>query len=484
VDKEENQVEMKTTFRAWLSPVVFLSNNWISLLGIIVVTAATVTWLVFLPITLRGGSVHPYVGIVAYLLLPGIFVIGLVLIPLGIYLRRRKLRKKGELPPEGQPIDPRSPAVRRLVIFIAVTAFANIIIASQLSYSAVRYMESPNFCGTTCHVMHPEFAAYEVAAHSKVECASCHVGSGASSFVRSKLNGIRQVMHLAFNTYPRPIPEPLEKLRPATETCESCHARRRFFGDRMRDLASYGTDEQNTVTHTVLMMHLGTGGAHSSGVHGAHLGEGVTLRYYPADDVRQNIPYVEYTAAGKTTVFATAGAKVETDKLRAMQCTDCHNRPAHTFQLPERAMDRAMAFGDISPALPFAKKQGLEILKQTYGSSSEAAAKIPAAFEDYYRKNYPQIYAQQHDEVVHSGRALLGVYQRNVFPEMKVTWGTYPNNLGHTDFTGCFRCHDEQHTSAEGKTITQDCSSCHNIVASDEKNPKALIELGLAPGAK
>lgn len=471
-------------FRAWLSPVVYLSNNWISLIGVVVVTAATVTWLVFLPITLRSGNLHPYVGIVVYLLLPGIFIGGLLIIPVGIYLRRRGLRKKGELPTEFQPIDPSNPELRKLALFIAVTTFLNIIIASQLSYSSVRYMETSNFCGATCHVMKPEYAAYEVSAHSKVECVGCHLGPGASGFVRAKVTGVRQVIHVALNSYPRPIPEPLERLRPATETCESCHARRRFFGDRMRDLTSYGSDEQNTLTHTVLMMHLGTGGPHSSGVHGAHLGEGVMLKYYAADDVRQNIPFVEYTAAGKTTTFAVAGAKPDPEKMRAMQCIDCHNRPAHTFQLPERALDRAMSFGDISPALPFAKKQGLEILKQAYATGEEAAAKVPAAFEDYYRNSYPQIYAQQHDTVTRSAQALLNVYQHNVFPEMKVTWGTYPNNLGHTDFTGCFRCHDEQHSSPDGKTITQDCSSCHNVVASDEKNPKALVELGLAPAAK
>jgi nitrate/TMAO reductase-like tetraheme cytochrome c subunit len=467
--------------REWLSPLVFFSNNWISLAGVVVVTTAAVAWLVFLPITLGNGRVHPYLGIVAYLLLPALFVGGLVLIPIGIYLRRLRLRKKGEIPKEFQPIDPRNPELRRLALFIIVTTFLNIVIASQLSYSSVRYMETPNFCGATCHVMKPEFSAYEVSAHSKVDCVSCHVGPGASGFVLAKVNGVRQVVHVMLNTYARPIPEPLERLRPATETCESCHARRRFFGDRMRDLASYGSDEQNTLTHTVLMMHLGTGGPHSSGVHGAHWGEGVTLRYYAEDDVRQNIPFVEYTAGGKTTRYATPGAKPDPSKMHAMQCIDCHNRPAHTFQLPERAMDRAMAIGDVSPTLPFAKKQGLAILKQTYASGEDAAAKIPAAFEDYYRKTYPQIYAQRRAEVSQSAVALLGLYQRNVFPEMKISWGTYPNNLGHTDFTGCFRCHDEQHSSPEGKTITQDCSSCHNVVASDEKNPKILDELGLAP---
>jgi nitrate/TMAO reductase-like tetraheme cytochrome c subunit len=448
-----------------------------------VVTAAAVTWLAFLPVTLRQGISHPYIGIVVYMLLPGAFILGLLLIPAGSALKRRRLRKAGKMPAEFQPMDFNNPGLRKMLLFIAATTFINIIIATQFSYSAVRYMETPNFCGATCHVMKPEFTAYEVAAHSKVECVSCHVGSGATGFFRAKVTGVRQVFHVMLNSYPRPIPEPLDRLRPATETCESCHARRRFFGDRMRHLFSYGADEQNTLTHTVLMMHLGSGGAHSSGVHGAHLGEGITLRYYASDDAHQKIPYVEYTAGGKTTVYAAAGTKPDQRKMYAMQCIDCHNRPAHTFQLPERALDRAMSLGDVSASLPFAKKQGLAILKAEYGSEKDAAGKIPAAFENYYRQNYPQIYATRGDEVARSARALLDVYQHNVFPEMKVTWGTYPNNLGHTDFDGCFRCHDDQHAAQDGKTITQDCSACHNLLASDEKNPKILNDLGvLAPG--
>lgn len=474
----------KWNLHEWLSPVVYLSDNWISLIGVVVVTAATVTWLIFLPITLRQGVFHPYVGIVVYLLLPGLFILGLLLIPIGTTLKRRRLRKAGKLPQEFQPIDLRNPELRKMVIFIGATTFLNIIIASQFSYSAVRYMETTNFCGSTCHVMKPEYTAYEVSPHSKVECVACHVGPGASGFVRAKLNGVRQVFHVMLNSAPRPIPEPLERLRPATETCESCHARGRFFGDRMRDLVSYGSDEQNTISHTVLVMHLGTGGPHSSGVHGAHLGEGINLRYYASDDAHQTIPYIEYTAGGKTTVYAAAGAKPAPEKMRAMQCIDCHNRPAHIFQLPERALDRALSMGDISASLPYAKKQGLEILKATYSSDEDAVAKIPTAFEDYYRKSYPQIYTARRDEVTRSASALLSLYQHNVFPDMKVAWGTYPNNLGHTDFTGCFRCHDEQHASPEGKTITQDCSACHNVVASDEKSPKALVDLGLAPPAK
>lgn len=471
-------------FRKWLSPLVYLSSNWISLIGVVLVTAATVTWMVFLPITIRGGIMHPYFGMVVYLILPGVFILGLLLIPIGIWWNRARRKAKGILPTVFPPLDLQNPELRRLLAFIGFTTFLNIIIASQFSYSAVTYMDSTTFCGQTCHVvMKPEFTAHQRSPHSRVECVSCHIGPGASWFVRSKLSGTGQVFAVLLNNFPRPIPAPVHNLRPARETCETCHWPQKFDEDRLRDIASYGSDEQNTLTHTVLLLHLG-GGASRIGIHGRHLGEGVTVRYYAADEKRDNIPYVEYTSAGKTTVYAAAGAKApDPAQLRVMDCIDCHNRPTHIFQLPERAMDQALALGEISPTLPFIKKQGVEILKQTYPTTADAEAKIPAAVETYYRTSFPQVYAQRKEDVTQAGKGVLAVFERNVFPEMKVTWGTYSNNLGHTDFPGCFRCHDESHTSPDGKTITQDCSACHNLLASDEKNPKILVDLGLEPAA-
>ncbi len=470
--------------RKWLSPLVYLSNNWISLIGVVVVTAATVTWMVFLPITIRGGVMHPYFGLVVYLILPGFFILGLLLIPIGIWWNRRQRKAKGLLPAEFPPLDLQNVELRKLMAFISFTTFLNIIIASQFSYSAVNYMDSTTFCGQTCHVvMKPEFTAHQRSPHSRVECVSCHIGPGASWFVRSKLSGTGQVFAVLLNNYPRPIPAPVHNLRPARETCETCHWPQKFDEDRLRDIASYGNDEQNTLTHTVLLLHLG-GGASRVGIHGRHLGQGVTVRYYATDEKRQNIPYVEYTSAGKTTVYAASGAKApDPAQLRVMDCIDCHNRPTHILLLPERAMDHALASGEISPTLPFIKKQGVEILKQTYPTTRDAEAKIPAAVEAYYRTSYPQVYAQRRDEVTQAGKGVLAIFERNVFPEMKVSWDTYPDNVGHTDFPGCFRCHDESHTSSDGKTITQDCSACHNLLASDEKNPKILVDLGLEKAA-
>ncbi|HET7873586.1 MAG TPA: NapC/NirT family cytochrome c [Terriglobales bacterium] len=467
-------------WRKWLSPLVYLSNNWISLVGVVLVTAATVTWMVFLPITIRGGVAHPYFGLAVYLVLPGVFVLGLLLIPIGIVYNRWRRKSKGLLPADFPPLDLQNPELRRLLGFIALTTFLNIIIASQFSYSAVNYMDSTTFCGQTCHVvMKPEFTAHQRSPHSRVECVSCHIGAGASWFVRSKLSGAGQVVAVALNNYPRPIPAPVKNLRPARETCETCHWPQKFDEDRLRDIVSYGIDEQNTPTHTVLLLHLG-GGPSRVGIHGRHLGQGVTVRYFAADEKRENIPYVEYSSGGATTIYAASGTKPpDPAQLRVMDCIDCHNRPTHILLLPERAMDKALEAGEISPTLPFIKKQGVEVLKQNYSSSADAAAKIPAAVEAYYRASQPQVYAQRKDDVAQAAKGVLAIYQRNVFPEMKVTWGTYANNVGHTDFTGCFRCHDEAHTAANGKTITQDCSACHNLLASDEKNPKVLTEVGL-----
>lgn len=468
------------SLRQKLSPLFYLSNNWISLTGVVIVTMSTIAWLGFLPITLRGGITHPYFGMVVYLLLPGVFIGGLLLIPLGIWWNRRRQKAAGKMPTDFPPLDPKHPELRKLATFIAVTTFVNIIIASQFSYSAVSYMDTTTFCGQTCHVvMKPEFTAHQNSPHSRVECVNCHIGPGASWFVQSKLSGAGQVIAVTLNNYPRPIPVPVKNLRPAAETCETCHWPQKFDEDRLRDIASYGNDEQNTLSHTVLMLHLG-GGVSRVGIHGRHLGQGTKVRYFASDEKRETIPWVEYTSGGTTTVFAAAGtAKPDDSKMRTMDCIDCHNRPTHIYLMPERAMDKAMTAGEISTTLPFIKKQGMEVLKANYATTQDAEAKIPAAIENYYKTTYPQVYQQRQDDVKRAAKGVLAVFERNVFPEMKVNWGTYANNLGHTDSNGCFRCHDESHTATGGKAITQDCSACHNLLASDEKNPKILVDLGL-----
>lgn len=468
----------------WISPLVYLSNNWLSLTGVITVTTATVFWLFLLPTTLRGATEHPYVGILGFLILPALFMGGLLMIPAGILLRRRKQRRGGVYPTAFPPLDLRSVELRRLLAFFLVTTVINIIIASQLTYGAVHYMDSPTFCGLTCHgVMQPEYTAYVGSPHARVACVDCHIGPGASWFVRSKLSGVGQVIAVAFGTYPRPIPVPIHNLRPARETCETCHWPEKFIDDRVLVITKFADDEQNSLTKTVLLLKIG-GGNGGKGIHGAHVGSGIKIRYRTADKTRQTIPWVEYTDQhGQTTVYQAptpetpVGQRVST---RTMDCMDCHNRPAHPFETPERAVDHALLAGDIAPTLPFVKKQGLALLNRSYATNMEAATEIPAALARYYEQSYPAISREHHDDVARSGRNLVAIYARNVFPHMNLSWRTYPRNIGHVDFPGCFRCHDGDHTSSDGRTVTQDCSVCHNVLAVDDPEPKILADLGLA----
>jgi hypothetical protein len=223
------------------------------------------------------------------------------------------------------------------------------------------------------------------------------------------------------------------------------------------------------------------GGNHGIGIHGTHLGPGVAIRYAATDEQRQNIPWVEYNGPGRKTLYATPDAKPDGGgaPIRLMDCMDCHNRPAHSYDLPDRGVDKAMAAGSMSPALPFAKKKAVEILKAAYTSREEAEQKIPAAFVKYYQDSYPAIWAQRQSEVTASAKEVAAIWDRNIFPEMKVNWGAYPVNVGHTDFPGCFRCHDGSHAAKDGKSISQDCNACHNLLAMDEANPKVLTDLGI-----
>jgi len=467
----------------WLSPVVHLSNNWVSLVGVVIVTTATVFWFFLLPTLLTGDASNPYVGILVYLALPTAFIGGLVLIPLGMWWRRRRERASGKAPTTPLPLTFRNPELRRIVAFIGVTTVANVIIAGQLTYSAVNYMDSVSFCGQTCHtVMQPEFTAYQSSPHSRVECVKCHIGPGAGWFVRSKLSGVRQVFAVAFKTYPRPIPTPVHNLRPARETCETCHWPQVFGGNRLKIIPKYADDESNTASKTVLLLHIG-GGNGTQGIHGMHVGPGVHIRYAATDEKRQTIPWVEYRdAKGKITAYSasdTKGALPGNLPIREMDCMDCHNRPSHAYEMPDSAVDRAMAAGSISPSLPFAKKTSVAILRATYATRDDAESRIPAAFQTFYRQKYPAIYTSQQGEIESSARSVLAIYQRNIFPAMNVTWGAYPNNVGHTDFPGCFRCHDDGHVAPGGAKITQDCGACHNMLAMEESAPKILTELGL-----
>jgi hypothetical protein len=313
----------------------------------------------------------------------------------------------------------------------------------------------------------------------------CHVAPGAEGWVSSKANGIRQLVETVLKTSPKPIPSGLasNRLVPASQTCENCHWPQKFGGVRLRVLTKYAEDETNTRSQTVLLMLIG--GNRVAGIHGAHLGPGVQVHFVASDPARQTIPWVEYrnTRTGLRREYRSqdwTSRPLQNVPLFEMQCVDCHNRPTHSFELPEQALDKALVLGEIPVGLPFVKKKGIELLKVNYATNTEAAEKIPKELDGFYRQNYPNLYTQRASDIGRTAQALLAIYNRNVFPDLKVSWGTYPNNLGHVDFPGCFRCHDGGHATAEGESITGECNSCHETLASDEASPDILKKLGIA----
>ena len=466
----------------WLKPFFFFGNNPISLIGGALTTASAFVLIGFWIVTIfgHGGPTNPYIGIVLDLFLPGLFVLGLALIPIGIALRRKKLIATGAMPSEYPQIDLRNPAFRHGIEIVVLATFINFVIVGTATYRGVSYMDSPNFCGESCHVMAPQWAAYQESPHSHVDCVECHVGSGMKSYVQAKVNGTRQLIEVTFHTWPTPIRANLNALRPARETCEECHSPTRFIGEKLLVKTTFGDDEKNSLTRTVLVLHLGgvDSVSHMSGIHGHHLNH---FEYVATDDTLQTIISVTATNAdGSRTEYVSSDWKGPVKGVRrTMDCIDCHNQATHVFQTAEDAIDEAMLDGTPSPSLPFVHKEGLQLIQATYASQAEAGQKITAGLEDYYRTQYPQVWNTQRNQVESSARRLVALYDRNVFPSMKVTWGTYPNNIGHMAYPGCFRCHDGSHTSKAGKTLSNDCSLCHNLLAVDETNPSVLNDLQL-----
>ncbi|MBI3401626.1 MAG: NapC/NirT family cytochrome c [Acidobacteria bacterium] len=447
-------------------------RNGVSIIGMVLTTLSAVLFLVVFLADLFGLHTNPYIGIVFFLILPGVFLFGLALIPIGAWFeRRRRTRGRPSAELHWPRLDLNDPAQWRATVIVFAMTLANVVIVSLAAYRGVEYMDSVQFCGQVCHgVMQPEFAAYQDGPHSRVTCVQCHIGPGASWFARSKLSGTRQVFAVTLNTYQRPIPSPVQNLRPAREVCEQCHWPEKFHGDKIRRVYEYGEDEKNTESVTTLQVHVGGGSERlglAQGIHW-HMNVANEVEYIATDNKRQVIPWVrvkdrfgsvrEYTASGTTPDQLAKGER------RRMDCMDCHNRPSHPMAAtPERAVNEMMARDEMPKSLPFVRREAVKALNATYASQDAATEGISRALRDFYRTQFSNIYMSRRQDVEKAVAAADRAYRRNVFPEMHVQFGTYPNNIGHMDFPGCFRCHDDNHKSKEGKAIGQDCESCHKI---------------------
>lgn len=451
-----------------------LWSSRLSMLGAILVTVSAVLIITAWLLDVVGIKAGPYRGLIAYGLMPVVFITGLLMIPFGIWLTRRKARREGrDLVPI--VIDFGNPQHRRRIVLFAFMTILNSIILSFALYEGYHYTDSVAFCGTVCHtVMQPEYTAYEHSPHARVACVDCHIGPGASWYVHSKLSGLRQVWAVLTNTYHRPIPVPVKDLRPARDTCEQCHWPQVFHGDKTS--VHYSLDGEATLDNpNVTALLLKTGGFNSRtgkyvGIHW-HVSNNIRVEYLPVDEKRMKIKKVRvYQPDGKMKEFVNADMPDPPagTEWRTMDCIDCHNRPTHIFQQPDQAVDKALLAGHIDFSLPDVRAYAIKALTVKYPSVVAAKTGIETSLLDDYRSNHPDVFTQRQADIKKAAAGVFSIFTRNVFPAMDVYFNTYASNLGHDQDAGCWRCHDEEHTAADGTTIPQDCDLCHDIMAQDE----------------
>jgi hypothetical protein len=456
------------------------SKNWLTIIGsIIAAINLLLIFLLFIISTIFNKD-NTNLGLFIYIILPGFMIFGLLMIPIGMFLERKKILKSlvhevNRLP----KIDLNDPRHRNAFIIFTITTIIILFLSTLGSFKAYHMTESVEFCGTLCHqVMEPEHTAYQNSPHANVSCVECHVGSGASWYVKSKLSGLHQVYAVLTKTYPTPIETPLHDLRPARETCEKCHWPQKFYARTLWTNKYFLADSLNTEWDIMLQMKTGpeySGLGLIEGIHW-HINPNVNIEYISDNDKRENITYVKYTnkATGEVTVYrneanAISDSLISASTARTMDCIDCHNRPSHNYNSPPVYFDKAMLTGAVSKEIPFIKKVTMGILRETFSDKDTALMKIENAITGYYKSDYSDYYGKNKELINNSIVSVQKAFSQNTFSKMKVAYDNYPEHIGHLESDGCFRCHNDAFKAENGRVITRDCNLCHTIVGQGEK---------------
>jgi len=450
--------------------------NWLSLTGAVlaIISLFIIIFLFLISIFFDQGS--SYLGLFIFIILPVFLVIGLILIPIGMYIKAKKDRKRVEQRGRRWPLIDMNKKHTRNAFFIFILGTLVFLMLSAVgSYEAYHYTESVEFCGTLCHeVMKPEYVAYQNSPHARVACVDCHVGPGADWYVKSKLSGLYQVYAVTTGNYPKPIPTPVRNLRPARETCEECHWPEQFYARKLKYRKHYLADYDNTEWDITLKMKIGSNYKAlglKEGIHW-HINPDVKIEYIATDEQREEIPWVRYTdiKTGETVIYQSPDttidkSKVNPEEIRTMDCMDCHNRPSHIYRPPQEYIDDAITAGEIPQSLPDIKVAAMDILNNDFPTTDSAMEFIETEIRFYYELLYPEIYDTNKAAVDQAIKVIQEKFKLNVFPGMKVDWKVYPDHIGHLHSEGCYRCHNDKHVSTEGYTISRDCNLCHDIVA-------------------
>lgn len=442
-------------------------NNWISAIGAVLATGALFSFVFLVWMDFSQGEKNPYLGILTYIVAPIFLIAGLTMVLVGAWMQRRYAVKHAGDRPDRWQIDFSNRRQRRVIYAFGLGGIAFVMLSAFGSYQTYHYSESTQFCGEVCHkAMSPEFTTYKRGAHARVECVECHVGSGAQWFVKAKINGTHQLIAYTLDNYNRPIATPIKNLRPAQDICEKCHWPEKFHGNIDVNYEHFLSDKKNSAYSVRMLMHVNNSqaGGPLGGIHW-HVNPNSRVEYYAADEKRQEIPWMRVvdTKDGTARVFRTEEFKGDppAEKIRTMDCMDCHNRPAHVFPTANDAVEKSMSAGRLSSKLPKIKLVAVQALTET---KITTAAEAPQKIADFVRGKFPD--RELSTDVNAAITELQSIYSTTIFPERKADWRVYPNNIGHKDWPGCFRCHDDKHKTAQGQAVrSSDCTSCHTILA-------------------
>jgi hypothetical protein len=264
-------------------------RNWTTVIGAALVALAVFGGFFLFVFEIVAAKASPYVGL-NYLPFSVLLVAGFIAIPIGMLRERRRLRLHAGVERAAElRVDLNNPVHLYALMSLLTGFFVVVLLVGIGSYRSYHASESASFCGEVCHsVMAPEWTTYHRSAHARVACADCHIGAGAGWYVKSKLSGLRQVWATAAGTYPRPIPTPIHDLRPARETCEECHWRRKFIGYKESVRSYFLSDEDSERYNLRMLVKIGgekTSLLKGSGIH-YHMLIANSVQYIALDERR------------------------------------------------------------------------------------------------------------------------------------------------------------------------------------------------------
>ncbi len=331
---------------------------------------------------------------------------------------------------------------------------------------AWEYTNTAEFCGTVCHTMPPEYSTYLVSPHARVPCVDCHIGRDwiAEQALR-KTEHVTLLYKTITGDYEYPIL--VSSMRPARETCERCHYPQKFSDDSLRITYRYDDSEDNLPYQLYLLMHTGGGSQREGLGRGIHWHIENKMEYITTDpEHHQEIPWMRVLYPdGTTDEYIALDATIDTANLdqytlHEMDCITCHNRISHLIPSPRTVVDTALRRGDLPVDLPYIRARAVEALTLTDDAAFEEAL---AGLETFYQEEYPDLYAERRAEVDGAIALIAQLYADNTYSEQMLNWETHPNNIGHRDSPGCFRCHGGQHFNAAGEAVRLECNLCHSI---------------------